>query len=128
MSLPLANQTKNHILYSFSIVMWEAKRDGVVSENPLEDVEPMGKDFRATPALTDGELNTLFPVDLAEFERVWPEFQFGLMFALMVSSGMRPGEARALEWSSVILDIPAALAVQAANESEELGPTKGKWK
>ena len=127
-SLPLSNQTRNHILYTFSIVLREAKRDGIIDKNPAEDVEPMGKDFRPTPALSDDELAALFPVNPAEFANVWPQFQFGVMFALMVSSGMRPGEARALEWPSVILDIPAVLVVQAVNASDELGPTKGKWK
>ena len=59
---------------------------------------PMGKDFEPTLALTDKELEALFPADPAQFDEIWPEFQFGAMFALMVSSGMRPGEARALEW------------------------------
>jgi len=125
-SLPLANQTRNHILYSLSIVLREAKRDGIIDRNPAEDVEPMGGDSRPTSALTDDELSALFPAEPEAFRAVWPAFQFGVMFALMVSSGMRPGEARALEWSSVLLDIPAVLVVQAVNASDELGPTKGK--
>ena len=86
----------------------------------------MGTDFRPTQALTDEELEALFPAGSDTFARVWPELQFGVMFALMVSSGMRPGEAWALEWPSVILDIPAVLVVQAVEGSEEIGPTKGK--
>ena len=125
-SLPLANQTKNHILYSLSIVMREAKRDRIIDKNPVEDVEPIGKDFEPTSALTDKELEALFPADPAQFDEIWPEFQYGVMFALMVSSGMRPGEVRALEWSSVIFDIPAVLIVRAIDASDHIGPTKGK--
>jgi hypothetical protein len=44
-SLPLANQTRNHILYSLSIVLQEAKREGIISSNPVEDVEPMEMTF-----------------------------------------------------------------------------------
>jgi len=127
-SLPLANQTRNHILYSLSIILREAKRDGLIDDNPAEAVEPMGKDFAPTVALTTGELHLLFPVNAGDFRSVWPQFQFGVMFTLMVSSGIRPGEARALEWSAVILDIPAVLVVQAVTGSDEIGPTKGKWK
>ena len=127
-SLPLAGQTKDHILYSLSIILREAKRDGIIDRNPAEDIEPMGKDSVPTSALTDDELAALFPANAAAFDKVWPEFQYGTMFALMVSSGMRPGEARALEWPSVIFDIPAVLIVQAVDASDELGPTKGKWK
>ena len=126
MSLSFAGQTKNHILYTFSIILREAKREGIIDKNPAEDVEPVGKDFEPTSALTDKELSALFPLDNDAFEKVWPEIQFGVMFALMVSSGMRPGEARALEWTSVLLDIPAALVVRALNASDEIGPTKGK--
>lgn len=127
-SLPLANQTRNHILYTLSIVLRDAKRTGLIESNPAEDVEPMGKDFRPTLALSDDELGSLFPADPGRFAAVWPVFQYGVMHALMVSSGMRPGEARALEWTSVIFDIPAVLVVQAFNASEELGETKGKWR
>jgi integrase len=49
-------------------------------------------------------------------------------YALMLSSEMRPGEARALEWSSITFDIPAVLTIQAFSASEELGETKGKWR
>jgi integrase len=124
--LPLANQTRNHILYSLSIILREAVRDGIIDKNPAESVEPMGKDFRATSALGNEDLAALFPEDQDEFSRIWPELQFGVMFFLMVTSGMRPGEARALEWSSVLLDIPAVLVLQAITASEEIGPTKGK--
>jgi integrase len=78
--------------------------------------------------LNDDELDSLFPADPGRFAAVWPVFQYGAMYALMVSSGMRPGEARALEWTSVIFDLPAVLIVQALNASEELGETKGKWR
>ena len=108
-SLPLANQTRNHILYTLSIVLREAKRAGLVDANPAEDIGPMGKDFRSTLALADEELITLFPESRTAFGEVWPGLQYGVMYSLMVSSGTRPGEARALEWSSVILDVPAVL-------------------
>lgn len=125
-SLPLAGETQNHILYAFSTVLKEAKRDGIIDKNPAEEVEPVGKDSLPTSVLTDDELLALFPTHPDAFDRIWPEFQYGIMFALMVSSGMRPGEARALEWQSVLLDVPAVLIVQALNASDELGPTKGK--
>jgi len=99
-SLPLANQTRNHILYSLSIILREAKRDGLIDDNPAEAVEPMGKDFAPTVALTTGELHLLFPVNAGDFRSVWPQFQFGVMFTLMVSSGIRPGEERA-RWNGL---------------------------
>ena len=55
-TLTLANQTRNHILYTLSTVLREAKREGVIDRNPAEDVEPMGKDFQPTSAPSDEEL------------------------------------------------------------------------
>lgn len=125
-SLSLAAQTKNHILYAFSTVLKEAKRDRILDRNPVEDIEPMGDDSKPTSALTDTEMAALFPADPDAFDTVWPEFQFGVMFTLMVSSGMRSGEARALEWPSVIFDVPGVLVFQAVTANRKLGPTKGK--
>ena len=39
-TLRLANQTRNHILYSLSIAMREAKRNGLIDKNTAEDVSP----------------------------------------------------------------------------------------
>ena len=50
----------------------EAVRDGLIDKNPAESVEPMGKDFRPTTALTDAELAALFPDDPDVFDKVWP--------------------------------------------------------
>jgi len=37
----LSNQTKNHTLYTFRIVLREAKREGLIPFNCLEQVEPL---------------------------------------------------------------------------------------
>ena len=39
LSLPLANQSRNHMLRTMSIVLKEAKRQKIVRENPIADVE-----------------------------------------------------------------------------------------
>ena len=44
-SLPLANQTRNHILYSFRIVMEEAAYQGLIPNNPIKQIRPMGKKY-----------------------------------------------------------------------------------
>ena len=100
-SLPLANQTKNHILYTLTIILREAKRENLLAANPLIDVEALGvhhvpRDILATP-----ELDKLFPVDMRAFRKIWPIPYHGIMYALMVSSGMRSGEVRAALWSAV---------------------------
>jgi len=127
-SLPLANQTKNHILYTFSIILKEANREGLIKRNPLSMVEPMGKEYQSRDILTLEELDILFPENFLQFQDRWPNYKYGAMFCLMSSSGMRLGEVRALQWHSVLWDIPGLLIVQAVKADGSIGPTKGKEK
>ena len=60
-SLPLSNQTKNHILYSFRIVMREAEQSGSLLANPLEKVEGFGSAHKSRDVFTLPELLKLFP-------------------------------------------------------------------
>ena len=70
--LPLSNQTKNHIKYTMNIGMTEAKRDRVIRENPIADVEPMGKAQHTCDVLTLEELGKLFPTSGQKFREIWP--------------------------------------------------------
>lgn len=63
--------------------------------------------------LTPEEISRLFPSDPKELIRVWhkdnsdPEvysYMFGMLFFIMVSTGMRSGEAQALKWDQFISD------------------------
>lgn len=44
--LPLANQTRNQILYALRRILLEAESEGLILRNPLNHVEPMGKGGR----------------------------------------------------------------------------------
>jgi hypothetical protein len=59
--LPLANQTKNHILYTFKIVLREAKRERLIRESPLQESEPLARNAKGRDVLTMEELGKLFP-------------------------------------------------------------------
>ena len=56
--LNLSNQTKNHILYSFRIVLKDAELAGKIPANPLEKIEPMGKDAQRRDVFSIEELRT----------------------------------------------------------------------
>lgn len=126
--LAYANQTKNHIKYTMNIIMKEAKRDRLIIGNPIEDVEPMGNDSKQRDALSIEELAALFPVDMAAFMKVWPVTMHGVMYALLVSRGLRPGEARALRWKDIIWDNQGVLVYKAIKATGKEGKTKTKDK
>jgi len=95
-SLPLSNSTKNHLRYTLGIILREAKREGFIKSNPLDDVEPMGQDFEKRDTLTAEELDKLFPVDPKENEtfrlpawRITPH-QIGMQTDLAVDLGFLP--------------------------------------
>ena len=125
-SLPLANQTKNHILRTLNIVMREATREHQVPHNPIVDIESLNVTPKRRGTLSARELNELFPINKEAFEQVWPILWHGFLYALAVSSGMRSGELRALQWGAVIWDPGGVLVLQAITRDNVIGDPKGK--
>jgi integrase len=110
LELPLSNAYKNDILDVFRVIFREAKRKRIITAIP--DLERFTRDSRRKDALNLEELYLLFPADPDELQKIWsnenyvhePEnagLMFGTMFCLMVSSGIRPGEARAIHRDQV---------------------------
>jgi len=125
-SLPLANQTKNHILRTLNIVMREAAREHLVQHNPIADIESLSVMPKRRDTLSGSELNVLFPYNRKEFENIWPILWHGFLYALAVSSGMRSGELRALQWGAVIWNPGGVLVLQAITRDNVIGEPKGK--
>lgn len=122
--LPLADGTKNHILYSLVIVVREAHREKRIRFNPLADVEPMGRTYRHRDALTNDELAQLFPEDLGDLVQIWGEARWAVGYLLMASTGIRVGEACAGQWRHVRWEIPAFLVLQAVKADHTVGAPK----
>jgi len=121
-SLPLANSSRNHILYTLRTIFREAKAAGLLRENPLQEPEPFGKDFLPRDVFSAAELRLLFPVDLTA---VWRSRWRGLFFLVLASTGIRSGEARALAWRQVLWAEGALLVDRAVKGGDmEIGPTK----
>ncbi len=98
--LPLANQTRMHILYAFRVVLREAVDEKVLAVSPLERVEPLGKTFRARDVFSVAELRVLFPQ--GSLAPIWGNQRTGLLFLVLATTGIRSGEARALSWRQVL--------------------------
>lgn len=124
-SLKLANQTRNHILYSLGIVLREAKREGLLEVNPLAEVEPLGVRRERRDILTVAEVDKLFPREVEAFEKVWPVPYYGVLYALMVSSGMRSGEVRAALWSAVVWQYSGILILRTVAHDGTITLPKG---
>lgn len=125
-SLQLANQTKNHILYTLGIVLREAKRERRIPFNPLADVESLGIRPKKPDTLSSKELEKLFPRDRKEFKKVWPILWHGVLYALAASSGMRSGELRALKWGAVLWTQGGVLVLEAVQDDNSIGDPKGR--
>jgi integrase len=126
--LYLSNQTKNHILYTFRIVLREAEDAGAIMVSPLARVEAMGKAARARDVFTAVELRLLFP--MGRLADVWGSPKRGCMFLLLASTGIRAGEMRALSWDRVLWSERAILVDRTVKGGSggtgEVGPISEK--
>jgi len=125
--LDLSNETKNHLLNTFNIVVKEAVREGHIESNPLDQVERMGTDRARRDTLTLGDVKKLFPADEAELLQVWKYPLWAAMHYLMLTTGMRVGEVAAVEWEDVLWEIPAVVIRRAVKADGSIGlPKSGR--
>ena len=123
---PLSNQTKNHILYTFRIILREAEREAIVPLNCLASVESLSNSPRSRDIFSKVELSKLFPDDLKQMEAIWGRIEYAYLFYILSTTGIRVGEARALQWKHVIWkeDRNALLIEQTVKHDNSIGPTK----
>jgi integrase len=123
LTLPLANQSRNHILYTLRIVLREAKSAKLIRDNPLQEMEPLGKNPRKRDVFTMEEFRALFPHGLAELTRIWKTPKYAALFITLATTGIRSGEARALAWRHLLAE--GWLHVERAHKVDgSIGTTK----
>ena len=123
----LANQTRNHILYTLNIVCKEAVRQRVLRENPLDVCTRFAVragNYRETRVFALEELGKLFPADPEALRALWKTDYYIAAFLTLATSGARPGEVRALQWRHVLWTDRALTIEQAVKESGRVGETK----
>lgn len=103
----LSSSTKNTIINTFTIILREAARDGI-SHN-VGQIRRFKRNGEKKDIFTQEEYNKLFPENKKEFIKIWqgvrdnPDegYMFGVFMAVMLSGGLRPGEARALQVNQI---------------------------
>ena len=128
LTLPIKNATRQQIAYSYSIVTRDAFRHDVINSDPMDRARSWSMSDR-TPKdrLSDDDINRLFPQTLDAWRVVWPAEMFGVLFAVMLSTGMRISEARALRWEDVYWRLRAISVLrQIDQQHEEVDPKKNE--
>ena len=124
LSLPLANATRNHLLYTMRIIFREAKGRKMIADNPLQEAEPLGRASKARDVFSATELRLLFPP--GKLAEVWHSQMKGCFFMVLASTGIRSGECRALSWRRVFWTDKALLIDRAVDKSGEIGQISEK--
>lgn len=128
LNLSVSNQTKNHILYTMNIIFKEAKRERLIKQNPIDDIDPLSKNHKKADAFSLNDLRILFPENKERLIEIWQKIEYATMFMLMVTSGIRLGETRALQWKHISWKHAAVFILQAWKADKTLGEPKAKEK
>lgn len=106
-------------------VMKEAVRQGIININPIQQVEPLSKKAdKDRRSLSIDKMVKRFPIKDEEALAIWRERKYLTLTCLLVSSGMRSGEVRALRWSDVLWEDRGIIITKAMKNSGKVGKVK----
>ena len=116
----ISRSSANNHLVAFRMVMEEAVRQGLISENPCTKVENLGRDSKRRASFTTEEVRKLIgkPED-------WDDPMIRLMCLTSAVTGMRMGEIRALK-SECISDTAILIKASFSYEDGYKLPKNGK--
>ncbi len=98
----LSDDSKNIILLCLRIVFHEAKRKGLISQNPADSVKMINATNKPRLPFSITDLLALFPKEENELLRIWQSRMWALYFLVMRDTGFRPSEVAALSRSSYV--------------------------
>jgi len=130
----ISNSCRNSIVYTFKLIMREAKKAGLLEIIP--EFEPFKRNGKRQDVLSSEELTALFPPDEKELINVWKRpddmrkerdewgLMFGTLFCVAVSAGLRSGEVRALHNEQISIQHSGLVIDRALDDLGQLGPLK----
>ena len=129
LGLNVANATKNHIMDTFRVVLDEAKRAGLVKENVARQIKQFARNQKDRDILTPDEIKKLFPSQVEMAISIWGKSMWAAFFYLLITTGLRLGEAQALTWGDWIPSkyrsaIDAMEISKGLKNDKRIGPTK----
>ena len=99
----LSPSSKSKIMYNFSAIMEDAKRQGLIDKNPCDDVEMVtNKTVSPRKPFLISEVQKLFPPDLDKAVKIWHGLKWATYFSIMVDTGFRAGEVAGLTRNCII--------------------------
>ena len=127
LDLQLSNSSANQLLGSLRIILREARRERLIDYNPFEDVGGMSRtSYKRRDSLSLKDISLLFPNDYDKLLKIWRRPDFIVIYFVMLTSGMRSGEARVLQWQHIVWDQQGILIVQAQKADKKIGEPKAK--
>jgi len=95
----LSGSTLDKVLHTLRIVLKEAKREGLIHENPAYDVDlfDTARGSRKREPFTRAAIRKLFSANLDDCARIWGTPEWYAYFLMMYTGGLRPQEVSAFE-------------------------------
>lgn len=143
--LELSCSVKNHILMMITEIEQELYAKKLIQHVPLLE-RYKRNDTKEKDILTIDEIKKLFPLDENELYNVWrisgskltkyDDISFYTMIFTLLSTGMRSGEVRALQWNQFVAENAILINAAINNENERVNklkkgtniPSKRKWR
>jgi len=123
--LELANGSKNSIISTLQLLFREALFQKYVQADPMAQVRRFSDRYQPRDALTLEDMRELFPRDRTRLLEIWQWPKWATLFYTMLTTGMRRGEAAALQWKHVIWERRGLVIVQAVKAGRKtIGPPK----
>lgn len=92
----LADDSKNKVLIALRIILQEAKRQGVIKNNPAAEVKEISAKNESREPFNTIELYKMFPQEKNKLLHIWDSLRWACYFLIMRDTGFRPGEVAAL--------------------------------
>jgi len=116
----LGDSMRNKGLTVMKIVLHEAKRQGLVSEDAAKDItEITERNAKRLPFVSE-EMEVMFPDDDDKLIHVWGSVIWAAYFLIMRDTGFRPGEVAGLERMNYIPELHGLFTMQSVSKDRTI--------